>query len=89
MLRREAYLGQERLHKIHELLNLSDASPSSRARNISLLFNVFATATIAFVARTSNQWTVTIGTPTHNRYIAGSSDVAGLFMGLSESRNEI
>lgn len=89
MLRRQVYLGPGRLTRARALLGLKDQQGGHGARSDALLFNLFGAATVAYVARVSGQRTVTIGTPTHNRYLEGAADVAGLFIRMLPLRVEL
>lgn len=80
MLRREVYLGSDRLTRARAFLGLKDRSEGNAARGNASLFNLFAATSVAFTARLSGQRSVTVGTPTHNRYLEGSKEIAGLFI---------
>ncbi len=87
MLRREIYLGPDRLAAAAAALGLKpDAAP---ARLHSLLYNGFAAAALVLAGRVSGQQSVTIGTPTHNRYLPGADQVAGLFIRMLPLRVEM
>lgn len=84
MLRHEFHLGKERLTKLNLLTSGLPAGSSHRSR-----FEVFTAAVAAFVARTTGQNLVTIGTPSHNRFLPASDKIAGLFFRVLRLQFEI
>lgn len=84
MLRHEFHLGAERLAKLNLLTSELPAGSSHRSQ-----FEVFTATVAAFVARITGQNLVTIGTPSHNRFLPGSKQIAGLFFRVLRLQLEI
>lgn len=84
MLRHEFHLGEERLARLKLLTSGLPAGSSHRSR-----FEVVTATVAAFVARTTGQNLVTIGTPSHNRFLPGSDKIAGLFFRVLRLQFEI
>lgn len=87
MVRFETHLGPERLSRIRAFLRIKSSDGDTRHR--VLLFNLFTTVLLAFTARATGQRAVTVGTPSHNRYLDGSENVAGLFIRMLPIHVEI
>ena len=84
MLRHEFHLGETRLAKLNLLTSELSAGSSHRSQ-----FEVFTATVAAFVARTTGQNLVTIGTPSHNRFLPGSDQITGLFFRVLRLQLEI
>src|SRR6056297_1271235 len=78
LMRRELYLGPDRLARAATKFGVADDTNPTRLH--SLLYNLFLATTAVLVARVSRRSDITIGTPTHNRYLPGADDVTGLFI---------
>lgn len=74
MISYEMHLGAERLAKANARVQQTFGQQSH-----GVLLDLYIASVAAFVARTTGQNTVNIGTTNHNRFLEGSDQVAGLF----------
>ncbi len=79
-------LGSRRSERLRALAEREDV------RTLSLdmtLFNLFATAFIAYLSRVSGQQAVVLGTPAHNRSSRAARETIGLFMEIFPLQVEV